>query len=88
MFRISFYARDKQYTGIVQKIGNATPVQFVVYDVKPHLFALPEKMIFESVPDRDQLAYCSFHVSEPDVLRRIGEAIFVTCNLQHISVHS
>lgn len=88
MFRISFYARDKQCTGVVQKIGNTTPVQFVVYDVSPYLFDLPGKMVFESVPDRDQLAYCSFHVSAPDVLRKIGEAIFITCDLQHISVHS
>ena len=86
MFKVSFQFLNKTYTGTVQKT-NHQPVQFVVSGICPLVRNIPEKLVFISNPANDQLVYQSFIAGEHNLLRTIGESIFLTCHQQKINVH-
>ena len=75
MFKISFQFLNKNYTGTVQKI-NHQPVQFVVFGITPWVGNIPEKLVYISHPQEDQLTYRSFDVRQIKLLSLIGETNF------------
>ena len=87
MFRISFQFLGKTYTGKVQKIDQQT-VQFIVFEITPQIKQIPDKLVFISNAEADQLIYKSFDVSQAKLIRTIAESIFLTCHQQKIEVHA
>lgn len=87
MFKISFRYLDKTYSAKVQKILHQ-PVQFVVFDFAPHISYLPDKLVYQSHAQNDQLVYQSFDIKNKEILLTIGQAIFITCYQQKINIHS
>lgn len=87
MFKISFSYLNKTYTATVQKNIQA-PVEFVVFDIAPAILYLPNKMVFQSKRETDQLIYQSFSDKSAALLTTIGESIFTACYQQKIKVHS
>jgi hypothetical protein len=86
-FSITFIYRDNHYQAFVQKISS-TPVEFTVYDIYPSIAHLPDRLVFLSSADSDQLVYKSFDSRQSTVIKIIAEAIFITCNLRKIPIHA
>ncbi len=87
MFKIAFQYLKQPYTATVQKI-QFEPIEFIVFDLAPHIVLIPDRLIFESNPANDQLIYKSFNPASMEVLTIIGQSIFTTCYEQKIAVHS
>ncbi len=87
MFKIYFEVLNKKYSATVQKILYE-PVQFIVFEISPCIYDLPERLVFVSHPVTDQLVYQSFDVRSSLFIRTIGESIFTTCYQQKIGIHS
>jgi hypothetical protein len=85
-FTINFTYLGNNYQAAVQKL-NSQPVQFTVYNVYPSIVKLPQRLVYLSSPDSDQLIYQSFDNRQGEVIKIIGEAIFNICNLRNIPIH-
>lgn len=86
-FIIYFRHCGKKHNAKVQKI-NISPVRFVVYDIHPSIARLPQRVVFVSNPEQDQLIYESQQNNQNKVLLQMGETIFRICDLQKINVHA
>jgi hypothetical protein len=85
-FSINFTYLGNNYQAYVQK-SRSHPIQFTVYNVYPAISSFPIRIVFFSNPDSDQLVCESFDTKYSDVINVIGQAIFLTCDVQKIAIH-